>query len=116
MNYREIGLLVEAHQWFKNGDHPKDKSRIIKYYKGEELLSEGKIIKRYRNPYNIGSNTCYACNMEMYDHGWIDCGGKGITVCPKDWIIENISGEFTTCKPQLFNSSYMEVSQEIINN
>lgn len=50
---------IEAHQWFKNGDHPKG----------------------------------------------------GHIVCPGDWIIQGIEGEFYPCKPDIFEKTYDYVGE-----
>ena len=63
--YRKKPVIVEATQWFKNGDHPKDNCMELMAM-GEShaqgLLSEGKIVRYYRHPDVPGQNTCMYCN------------------------------------------------------
>lgn len=74
-------------QWFKNGDHPNDNSRDIQGGDGY-FLSEGKVVRRYRNPNIKGDSECIfrECEYTMHDHGWIDQGEGGLTICPGDYI------------------------------
>jgi hypothetical protein len=45
----------------------------------------------------------------MLEHGWISTLEGGHIVCPGDWIIKGIKGEFYACKPDVFAQSYDEV-------
>jgi len=80
--YRKKPIMVEAHRWFKNGDHPEDQCRIIKDSDGNEFKSEGKVVRYYRHPYVRGDQVCGYCGHTMHDHGWIDTLEGGHTVCP----------------------------------
>ncbi len=73
-------------QWFKNGDHPLDMSILINATTDNAFLSEGKIVRRYRNPAVPGTKMCDRCSHDYHWHGWIDSGGEGETVCPGDWV------------------------------
>ena len=37
MKYRKKPVVIEAHQWFKNGDHPDDYSKTHDGYENGEL-------------------------------------------------------------------------------
>jgi hypothetical protein len=45
-------VVIEASQWFKNGDHPLDMSVPLQPSEGdtELFLSEGNIVRRYAHP------------------------------------------------------------------
>ena len=103
MKYRKKPVIIEAHQWFQNGDHPNDK-----HIKG--TVDEGNLVRRYRTPDLGGKNTCKQCGYLMHDHGWIETLEGGHIVCPGDWIIKGIKGEFYPCKPDIFEDSYERVS------
>jgi len=45
----------------------------------------------------------------MHDHGWIDTLEGGHIVCPGDWIIKGVHGEFYPCKPDIFLETYEKV-------
>lgn len=88
---------VEA-QWFKNGDHPKDYSRthegfdagVWRDFPPEERKSrgwEGDVVRYFRRPDVPGSTTCESCGKTMHEHGWLDTGDEGQTVCPGDWVV-----------------------------
>lgn len=99
MKYRKRPVVVEATQWFKNGDHPDD----------DQLpgsLSEGNVVRYYRRPDDSGKRTCTDCPAVMHDHGWIDTLEGGHRVCPGDWIITGVEGERYPCKPAIFAATY----------
>lgn len=91
-----------ACQWFKNGDHPEDECYLV--YKGttNEFLSEGKVVRYYRNPDVSGQSICKICGNKMHVHGWIDTHEDGHVVCPSDWIIKGNNGEFYPVKNEIF--------------
>ena len=79
--YRKRPLLVEAHQWFKNGDHPQDGT------KQEGIASqEGKIVRRFRTSTSKRILPCTECGMPYCKHGWLGSSEGGHLVCPSDWI------------------------------
>jgi hypothetical protein len=90
--YRKKPVVVEATQWFKNGDHPEW------MHGGQDpFLSEGRVVRQQ----------CGHCGISMHDHGWIDTlEGGHIIVCPGDWIITGVNGEHYPCKPDIFTATY----------
>ena len=98
--YRKKPVVIEANRWFKNGDHPKD---------GGGGLREGELVRYYRTPELDGQNVCKHCGNIMHNHGWIDTLEGGHIVCPGDWIIEGVEGEFYPCKPDIFEKTYEKV-------
>ena len=107
--YRKKPIIIEASQWFKNGDHPEDGEEIFTRgeFKGE--LLEGKIVRYYRTPDLDGLRECEHCGRVMKDHGWIDTFEGGHIVCPGDWIITGVKGECYPCKPDVFEQTYEKV-------
>lgn len=121
--YVKKPLPVEAHQWFKNGDHPQDYLEPCVGFKKDELVTfsagyqeslgwEGKIVRYYRdpdvNPYKI----CKKCGDIMHNHGWIDTLEGGHIVCPSDWIVTGVDGEHRPVKHDIFIRTYEKVSFE----
>ena len=106
--YRKKPVVVEAHQWFKNGDHPQD--NVFRPFedtgKTPTEPREGEIVRYYRTPALDGQNKCKKCSGIMHNHGWIDTLEGGHIVCPADWIIKGIKGEFYPCKPDIFEQTY----------
>ncbi len=111
---------VEATQWFKNGDHPGDYSKThCGFEKGEprEFHSderrakgwEGDVVRYFRHPAIPGASKCVICKIQFHDHGWIDEGGPGTTVCPGDWVITAPNGEHYTMQPGIFSWNYEAV-------
>jgi hypothetical protein len=105
-----VSLYREAHQWFKNGDHPDDNCRTIKpgpasLTQFAPFLSEGEVVRWFRRPDIPGSTKCGGCGCLMSDHGWIDAPLDGHTVCPGDWIITGVNGKRYPCKPDAVAAS-----------
>jgi hypothetical protein len=83
--YRKRPIVVEANQWFRDGDH----SKVEKYINYESKLSCGK------------------CGKGSQFHGWITSHETGgYKVCPRDWIIKDIVGKYYPCKPDIFEATY----------
>jgi hypothetical protein len=118
--FRKKPLVVEATQWFKNGDHPLDYSYArqgleagkLRVFTAAECKAnewEGAIVRYFRHP-NVPSDTqCRNCGVIMHLHGWIDTTEGGHIVCPGDWIITGVAGEHYPCKPAIFVESYEPV-------
>ena len=112
MKFRKKPVVIDATQWFKNGDHPEDKCTIIMAIgepSAEGFLTEGKVVRYFRHPLVKGQSICSKCRIKMHDHGWIDTLEDGHNVCPGDWIIKGVKGEFYPCKPDIFEATYEPV-------
>lgn len=94
--YRKKPVVVDAEQWFKNGDHSQDNCHY----------DEGKLVRYFRRPDIEGTYPCDRCGKNMHNHGWIDTLEAGHTVCPSDWIIRDVAGEFYPLKPDIFEKTY----------
>jgi len=121
MKYRQKPIIVEAVQWFKNGDHPGDyagtmfglENGELRTFSGEERRAngwEGAVVRYYRDPNVSGHRACFVCGRKMHDHGWIDTLEGGHTVCPGDWIITGVKGEMYPVKPDIFEATYEAVT------
>ncbi len=110
--FRKRPIVVDADQWFKNGDHPEDGCRML--HPDPEsatqfephYVGEGKVVRRYRRPDDDENRACEHCGKTMVVHGWIDTLEAGHNVCPGDWIITGISGERYPCKHSIFIETY----------
>jgi hypothetical protein len=125
--FRKKPVVIEATQWFKNGDHPEDGTerfptkaptdgretgaptdpRYTGEFAGE--LFEGKVVRYFRRPDVPGETACKHCGRTMHIHGWIDTKEGGHIVCPGDWIITGVQGERYPCKPDIFIATYEAV-------
>ena len=81
--FKKKPIVIEATRWFKMGDHPNVKG----------CLSEP-------------DSCCNICDKAYCYHGWIDTLEGGHIVCPGDWIIKGIKGEFYPCKHDIFEMTY----------
>jgi len=117
MKFRKKPVIIEATQWFKNGDHPLDYSKEYKGFENGHLTTvtsefrkengwEGDVVRYYRNPSGDAEHTCKHCGQIMHYHGWIDTLEGGHIVCPGDWIITGVKGEHYPCKPDIFEATY----------
>lgn len=111
MKFRKKPIVIEASQWFRNGDHPEDACELVTEG-GKTLKTEGKIVRYYRTPTGddqIRLCTHHSCAKTMHEHGWIDTPEGGYVACPGDWIITGIHGERYSCKPDIFEATYEPV-------
>jgi hypothetical protein len=109
-NYRKKPVVIQAAQWFQNGDHPEDDIHPVHDSQSlSSFPSEGKVVRYFRRPDVSGSELCKHCNQTMHAHGWIDTKEGGHIVCPGDWIITGVQGEKYPCKPDIFAATYDEV-------
>jgi hypothetical protein len=90
---KKATAIVEANQWFKEGDHASVRN-----------MCNG------TNP-AIETTSCKVCNKPMLVHGFISTLEGEHTVCPGDWIITGVKGEHYPCKPDIFELMY-----EIVND
>jgi len=108
MKYRKKPVVIDATQWFKNGDHPKDD--VMRPFedtgKTPSEPREGAIVRYFRRPDVSGQKVCEHCQVIMHLHGWIDTLEGGHNVCPGDWIITGVKGEHYPCKPDIFAETY----------
>jgi hypothetical protein len=134
--YRKTAL-IEAHQWFKNGDHPGDdvwgqvpdgrgdyyirmEGKVVRYFRhppvdpttGEVSAADDAILLGELRHCDTPERFCRAaCERVMHDHGWIDTLEGGHTVCPGDWIATGAQGEHWPIKPDVFAATYEAVSE-----
>jgi hypothetical protein len=90
-------VVVEATQWERQGDHEK----VIPFRTGKRQAQVGTPERRKQ---------CRHCHRDMSEHGWVDTLEGGHIVCPGDWIIKGVKGEFYACKPDIFAETYEEVA------
>ena len=104
MQFRKKPVVIEATQWFKNGDHPLD--RCDKSTDADPRDIEGQVVRYYRHPDVPGESLCEQCGKPHHVHGWINTLEQGHRVCPGDWIITGVKGERYPCKPDIFAAIY----------
>lgn len=110
--YRKKPNVIEATQWFKNGDHPGD--NVWRCFEDTGLVPteprEGAIVRYFRRPDVPGEKQCpRGCGRCMNDHGWIDVVGdrfSGFTVCPGDYVVTDANGDVYPSKPAFFEEMY----------
>lgn len=81
--FRKKPVIVEAIQWFKDGDHPAVISVLPKYADYIPVI-EGAT-------------------------GYIETLEGGHFVTKGDWIIKGVKGEYYPCKPDIFEQTYEQV-------
>lgn len=109
MKYRKKPTLTEATQWFKNGDHPQDRSVKIELTSGSPGLSEGKVVKHWRSLKIPGGRFCQECGNVFQRHGLLSEGvsvnGENL-VCPGDYIVTSAKGKYYVLKVAEFEAMY----------
>lgn len=77
-------FIPETVVWRKNGDHPYDD--VWRPFEDTGKIPteprEGRVVRYFRHPNVDGKSVCKVCGDIMHNHGWIDNGGDGVTVCP----------------------------------
>ncbi len=117
MKFKKKPVVIDATQWFKNGDHSEDYSSDQDGFEGGDLRVftgaerklkgwEGDIVRYFRRPDVDGETACRHCGVRMHEHGWIDTKEGGFIVCPGDWVITGVQGENYPCKPDIFAVTY----------
>jgi len=113
MKYKKKPIVIEATQWFKNGDHPLD--NVYRPYEDTGEIPkeprEGEIVRYYIHPNTKGETKCVKCRHIIKDHGWINTLEGGHIVCVGDWIITGVAGEHYPCKPDIFEATYEKVEE-----
>lgn len=113
--FKKKPVVIEATQWFKNGDHPKDHKPFLnptltamaKQRYQDYLNSEGSVVRYYQlAPVKDDLTTCEICGKLLNIHGWVNTLEGGHIVCPGDWIITGVAGEYYPCKPNIFAKLY----------
>ena len=108
--YRKKPVVIEAAVWDHPGDHPE-----VDYYRhppvdpstGEVSASDDAILMGQLRHSEVPERFRRAdCHATMHDHGWIDTPEGGHTVCPGDYIIRGVQGEFHPIKPDIFAETY----------
>jgi hypothetical protein len=85
MKYRKVPVIIEATQWFKDGDHPN----VV-------AIPERVMDTIMERDVALGIHDCR----------WIGTLEGGYIVSPGDWIITGVQGEQYPCKPDIFAETY----------
>lgn len=97
--YRKKPVIIEAKQWFKQGD-----CEYVTPY-----------VRNISRVHHLAASNCAKCGQQIHmevgksvihTHGWVDTLEGGHIVCPKDWIITGVKGEHYPCKPDIFDMTY----------
>ncbi|MFU2102400.1 hypothetical protein [Paenibacillus larvae] len=86
--YHKKPVIVSAEQWWKAGDVP---DAGVNQYK----------------PSNRG--ICTECGDRLERHGKCPTLEGNHIVCPGDYIIRGVKGEYYPCKPDIFAETYEPV-------
>lgn len=106
MKYRKKPVLTEATQWFRNGDHPEDKSEPIDGQDSSGRLTEGKVVRYFRRLNIPGGRFCPDCGNVMQKHGILDGLNGEETVCPGDYIVTDRKGNYYRLSAGEFEALY----------
>lgn len=88
IKYRKKPVVIEAVQWWKDGDHPQ----VVE------------IPEKVRDTIDARSTA-----LELNKMRWIGTLEGGHLVTPGDWIIKGVKGELYPCKPDIFEATYEPV-------
>ena len=85
MKFRKKPVVIEASQWLKMGDHP-----AVEQFPWGRAITKAEGYPDYH----------------PLDRGIIQTLEGDHEVCPGDWIITGVKGEFYPCKPDIFELTY----------
>lgn len=94
--------LLQAVQWFKNGDHPDDNC---------DGQSEGKVV-RYFSAGADSDVLCNECKEPLRKHGYIDNPDVvNRVVCPGDWVMSPKKGYYFAFPQKDFAENYEVIAE-----
>lgn len=128
--YKRIPIILEATQWFKNGDHPQDNCETFissgMYVMGSTdpsavpagtpFKGEGKVVRYFRHPSFDGDQMCENCMRTLHVHGWIDQPGPqppDAKVCPGDYIVTGYDGKYYRFDQRSFENNYQLIEEVV---
>jgi len=91
--YRKKPIVILAEKWTTLGDVPEA---------GIRGFTSSDITKK--------TQVCEKCGALLGQHGLCPTLEGDHIVCPGDWIIRGIQGEYYPCKPDIFEETYEPVS------
>jgi len=92
--YRKKPVVIEAEQWWQMGDSP-----VVHKWEADQSQQPNAIIAESKS-------ICRHCGSAMPSHGRVKTLEGWHIVCPGDWIIRGIKGEYYPCKPDIFKQTY----------
>lgn len=111
--YKKKPPVVEATQWFRNGDHPMDQSTPIERPSGGPILSEGQVVRFFSWLHIPGDRFCAECGSAMKRHGIIDgINDEEELVHPGDYIVTKSNGRFYRRGQKEFEEMYEPLQQD----
>jgi len=99
--YKKKPITIEAIQWPGKG-HPQVDQDIGYYLNYFWIQGFFDFIKPLLNK----QGHCKICEKSYSIHGSIQTLEGEHIVCPGDWVIKGIKGEFYPCKPDIFEKTY----------
>jgi len=94
MNYRKKPVVIQAEQ-FLGIDSPTDPADV-----------GGVIQEAHIKRYSVSTDHCNSCDKPFAKHGSVETLEGEHIVCPGDFIIKGIAGEFYPCKSKIFYITY----------
>ena len=86
--YKKKPVIIEAERWFRLGDVPEAP------------------IKSWDNSFDKGRLRCPLCGSFYAEHGLIPTLEGEHIICPGDWVVKGVKGEFYPVKPDIFAETY----------
>jgi hypothetical protein len=109
MKYKRKEEIIEATQWFENGDHPNDNPKMYTVL-DEVIKGEGQIVRFfYTSEDSSVHHICPACGKLLQWHGHIENEFGGYVVCPGDFIITDPRGFYYPMNAKVFKRLYEEI-------
>lgn len=91
--YRKKPVVIEATQWFKDGDHPNVFASVKR--------PDGVVFQHNQICEDGGQGYVHTFSIRTLEGNH--------EVAPGDWIITGVKGEQYPCKPDIFDATYEAV-------
>lgn len=95
--WRKKPIVIEAEQWISHIEFPIVNG-IVEQAKIQMLDSDSEW-------------ECEICGFKAKEHGNVKTLEGFHIVCPNDWIIKGVKGEFYPCKSDIFELTYEKVEE-----
>lgn len=115
--FRRKLALLEAIQWFRNGDHPNDRSTQISPGGSSTSLSEGRVVGFFRQQHVPGDRICAECGTIMHKHGLLKpdnaVNGEEL-IHPGDYILTDSKGRYYRRSAKDFEANFEPYEEPIV--
>lgn len=109
MKFRKKPVVIEAMQWIGEAVHATPVIQWVLDEGGTARYSCGSppSVECETPHYHVTHHYCPSCQFnDQPEKISIDTLEGAVTASPGDWVIKGVRGEFSPCKPDIFEATY----------